>query len=403
MTVLDPFYAELGELAAQARGGLPCEESRLGQDVATKADNALQVRWVRDALANPPPEPPVLIEGMLRAGELCVIGAARGIGKSWLVGNMATLLDRGEGYLFGQLRIMKPCKVLIVQGEIDEWESWRRWCVLTNSDGAPLGVAETFDRVRVRTTRHRSTSSASIEGTYSSASDEWTDALLDPRLEAAIGEHGFEVLLIDPWAVFYSGAENSNDEVEAALDKLRDLAMRYRVAVVIMHHVGKGVDVREPEDLWRGASRLADWASTRITLMPHFTAKQAKGQGMTRQQARRYVDVLFLRRSTPTPDFSMVLDPETCWWSRWAAPSEVAAGRRIQLSVDDVVEACRKDGGSWPSARAAAESLGISPTTAAPHLAAAVQAGALKTAKGAHNATIYRLPSGLSLVEGGAA
>jgi hypothetical protein len=312
---------------------------------------------------------------------------------------MATLLARGEGRLFGQLRIVKPCQVLIVQGENDEWESWRRWCVLTGSDGAPDGIAETFDRVRVRTTKRRSTTVSSFDGGRTTESDEWIDAVMDARLEATIAAYGFDVLIIDPWAVFYSGGENSNDEVEAALDKLRDLAMRHHVAVVILHHFGKGTDVREPEDLWRGASRLADWASTRVTLRPHYTASQVKKQGMTREQARRYVDVFFLRRSLPTPDFSMVLDPETCWWSRWLASLE-EGGQRINISVEDIVEACRRAGGSWSSTVVAAAALDVSPGKARDLLRNAVGSGHLNGRPGPHGAIVYTLPDQVA-AEGG--
>ena len=80
---------------------------------------------------------------------------------------------------------------------------------------------------------------------------------------------------------------------------------------------------------------------------------------MTREQARRYVDVLFLRRSTPTPDFSMVLDPETCWWSCWVSSPEENS-QKIKLSVKDIVDACRRAGGAWPSNVAAAAALGVS-------------------------------------------
>jgi hypothetical protein len=362
---------------------------------APTSPSTLTVRWARDAVAHPPPEPEEVIEGMLRLGELCVIGGPRAIGKSWAASNAGVLAARGTGYLFGQLRIVRAARVLIAQGEVDEWESFRRWAMLTGDEGPPDGVAETFDRWRIRTTRHRSSSSfgSKADGVQSHQSREWIDAVLDGRLEATIVEHGFEILVIDPWAVYFAGAENSNDEVEAALDKLRDLAMRYRLAIVIFHHIGKSTDVREPEDLWRGASRLADWASTRVTLLPHYTDKQAADQGMTREQARRYVDVRFLRRSVPTPDFSMVLDPATGWWSRWVAPQEAADSRRIHLDVPDIVDGLRKAGGAWSSQRKAADDLGLAQETARKLLASAMRAGAIEAVKGERGATIYRLPA----------
>ena len=262
--------------------------------------------------------------------------------------------------------------------------------MLTGADGPPPGVAESFDRWRLRIVKQRT--SARDEGGASGWSEEWHDAALDPRLEATIAHERFGVLIIDPWAVFFAGNENSNDETEAALDKLRDLAMRYGLAVVILHHLGKGTDAREPEDLWRGASRLADWASTRVTLLPHYTERQAVEQGMTRAQARRYVDVHFLRRSTPTEDFSIVFDPETGWFSRWASPVEAAESRRIHMNPVDVAAACSQSGGSWPSVVTAADALGVSQGTARKLLAGAVRAGLLEPYTGPRGATGHRVP-----------
>ena len=201
---------------------------------------------------------------------------------------------------------------------------------------------------------------------------------MDPRLEATIAEYGFDLLVIDPWAVYYNGGENDNDQAEAALDKFRDLSMRYALAVLILCHLRKAMESRDPEDLWRGASRLADWASTRITLLPHYSDKQAEAQGMTRQQARRYVDVKFLRRSTPTDDFSMVLDYDTGWWQRWVAPAEAADARRTHMNVPDIVAALAKAGGHWPSIRKAAGDLGVSQATASGLLRQATATGAVQ-------------------------
>jgi RecA-family ATPase len=125
--------------------------------------------------------------------------------------------------------------------------------------------------------------------------------VLDPRFEDVIAEGGYDLVGLDPWATFYTGSENSNDEVEAALDKLRDLSIQYGPAIWLNHHFSqRGVsDKIDPEDAWRGASRLADWATTRITLTPHFTPRQAQKRGLSRIEARRYMDVRFLTRGAP--------------------------------------------------------------------------------------------------------
>lgn len=327
------------------------------EDAEPERPRVLSLRWVTDAYAAPPAEPRTLVDGMLRAGELCVLGAPRALGKSWFAMNLAVLLGRGEGKVGGQLTVHWPCKVLYAQGELDEWESFDRWTKLCGAR-AVEGVAESFDRWRLRVVRRRSMSSGRDgEGNWSE-SDEYVEAVLDGRLEATVVANDIDVLIIDPWAVYFAGAENSNDEVEAGLDKLRLLAMTHGLAVVILHHLGKGTDAREPEDLWRGASRLADWASTRITMLPHYTETQARDQGMTRRQARRYVDLRFLRRSKPTDDFSMNLNDDG-WWKWWASPQDFADSRRVHIEPIDVGTACAEAGG-WEGMAAVRAALQIS-------------------------------------------
>jgi hypothetical protein len=348
----------------------------------------LTVRSVGEALASPPVEPEELVRGMLRRSELLVLGAPRGIGKSLAAAQLAWLLRNGHGRFLGALPIVRSARVLIAQGELDQWGTYARWRKLTGDEPGRNDVLESFDRWRIRVVKMRT--SRRDDGGSDTA--EFLDAILDPKVEATIVEHKIDVLIIDPWAVFYAGAENSNDEVEAALDKLRDLAMRTGCAIVILHHLSKALDVREPEDAWRGASRLADWASTRVTFLPHYSEPKAKEQGMTRQQARRYVDVKFLRRAEPTDDFSIALNPETLWWERWNAPEDAAADRRIKLNPVDVADRLRATTtGEWPSVRAAADDLGLSQDPASRLLKQAARAGLIEPFEGPRNAQGYRL------------
>lgn len=366
--------------------GRPLQQLKtVAESVERDSAEPLSIRWVDEAVKAPPAEPPVLVEGLMRVGELMVVGAPRAIGKSWLAMNLAALLGRGEGMFLGSLKVVEQARTLIAQGEIDEWNTSDRWRMLTGSDGPPPGVAETFDRWRVRIVQRAATRDG--------ATDRWYDAILDGRLEQTVIEHKFRVLIIDPWAVYFAGSENSNEETEAALDKLRALAMRHGLAVTIMHHLGKGTEARDPEDLWRGASRLADWASTRVTLLPHYTDRQAEKMGMSRRQSRRYLDVRFLRRSAPTDDFSIVLDPSSGWWDRWRAPEEVAESRRMMLDPMDVEDACRAAGGEWSSVRAAAESLGVAQATAKRLVSQAVLRGVLEECEGFRGGKGYRLPA----------
>lgn len=358
------------------------EEARRGGKIA-----AIDLVWGEPE--TPPQPQPVLIHGMLRAGELCVIAAPRGIGKTFFTYNLAKLLASGTGKLMGTLAVERPARVLLCQGELEEWQSHARWQMI---GGKPVNVAETWAPWRIRVQRHRRPNS---DGGW----DEWTDAQVDEGLEQAIVDHGVEVLVIDPWRTYYAGSENSNDEVEQALTALTAMARRTGIALVIVHHISGKTDpsrVIEPEDLWRGATRLPDWASTRVTILPHYSAKAAEEAGLSRNAARRHVDVHFLRRAEPTDDFCAVLNGETGWWERWEGGVPGAGhgrGKSGQATgsgalggpgLPDVaehyvwlVERCASDGGDWTSLKQACAAIGKGSDSTSKLLTMAVRHGLL--------------------------
>jgi AAA domain len=344
---------------------------------------------VQQAGARPDGKRPIsLVDGLAEAGESVVLGAGRATGKSWWAMDLARLLALGHGRFIGTLTVQRPAKVLYCHGELDPWGAYDRWERLNGGEPLPPLLLETFERWRIRVVHQRVTSGPTM-------TTEFHEAVLDGRIETTIAALAVEVLILDPWAVYYAGRENSNDEAEAALDKLRDLQLRHGLTVVVLHHFGNTNDARDPEDLWRGASRLADWASTRVTLRPHYTDKQARDQGMNRHQARRFADVTILRRSAaPTDDFSVAWNPQTGQWERWRSPQVAADEQRTSLHPVDVAGKCPPDG--WPSMRAAAAALNISPTTASHLLEQATAAGLIQEYVGPRGARGFRLSSRLS-------
>ncbi len=342
--------------------------------------------WVADTLDDPPPEPPVLVEGMLRAGELCVVGAPRAVGKSWFMANLAVLVSWGAGSLMGKLPIRRRSTVLYCNWELDPWASAGRWRMLLG-DRQPGPIAEVFEPWRLQVRRVRNTSA----GETGTRTEEWFEGILDPAVEAVVASHGIGVLILDPWASFFAGDENSNDQVEAGLSQLRALALRHGTAIVIVHHLSKSKDARDPEDLWRGASRLADWASTRVTLLPHFTEREAKRAGLSPVEARRHIDVRFLRRHEPTEPFSAVLGSDG-WWRAWQPGDGVRPVGRMTPS--DVAEACRRSGGRWGSVSEARTALGVGKESVSALLSETVEAGLLVQEPGKGSAKAYRVRGG---------
>ncbi|HVB27678.1 MAG TPA: AAA family ATPase [Mycobacteriales bacterium] len=326
------------------------------------------LHWVHEVLDDPPPEPPMLIDNLMRAGELVVIAGPRGVSKSRLIYNLAGHLGFGDGAFLDCLAVHRQARPLILQGELDPWASARRWGSQLGSD-RPQGIAETFEPVRLRVREVRQTK----PGVGGSRTEMFHEGELDPRVEAWIAEHGFDVLILDPWATFYVGDENSNDQTEAALSQLRALALKHGTAIVIVHHLGKANDYRDPEDLWRGASRLADWASTRVTMLPHYSPKAAADAGLTLQEARQFIDLHFLRRHEPLDDFSVHVD-EAGVFSLWRPPDRAESAFVGRISPDDVARACAEESG-FSSIKAAARALGCSGDRAREALDRAVAAG----------------------------
>jgi hypothetical protein len=293
----------------------------------------------------------------------------------------------GDGYLFGALQEKQAAPVLICHGETPQWMAAQRWRMLFPG-APPPNIAETFERfgigaVKVRR-QFRSPDGSQLWW------EESCEGRLDDRLRRTVMEHHIGLVVIDPWATFYTGAENSNDEVEAAVAMLRRLAEETGAAIVVIHHLGKAQEGRDPEDLWRGASRLADAASTRVTLLPRFTTNEARERGLSPEEARRYARVRFLRREEPTPGFTAYLGHDG-WWTRIEEAAVGPANDARRLFVDDVVMALQLDGGEWPSLRAAVAALGRTPLEVGQALARAKAAGEIREVEGPGGARRFLL------------
>lgn len=319
----------------------------------------IEVRSIADAIADTRPEPPELVAGLIRQGEATVIGAPRGIGKSFLGMQLALMLAAGQGHLFGRHRIMRARNVLYCHGELDHFSARRRWARMltsphwldttTGDRTPPDGLKETFVQWRIDLRKIRTTR----QGAAGTVTTEQSVATIDPRLEARIVADGTDVLILDPWKSYHGGSENSNDDTEAVLAELRRLQLTYDVTVIIIHHIGKNTIVREPEDLWRGASRLADWTSNRVTLTEHYTPVRAAEAGMSRKQARRFLDVVYLRRGAPVDDHSTRRDDDG-WWHDWTDGTPETP----KVTGRDLIDALAEHG-PFKSKKEARDYLGI--------------------------------------------
>lgn len=344
--------------------------------------------WADDD-TNEPPEADAIVPNLVSRGDFTVLGAPRALGKTWATMQLATLTTRGEGRMFGSehMKITRPSRVVYLQGELGRRGSFDRWRLATN--GQPPHVAEIFERLQVKVTSTRVTS---VENGITLA-DEYQRAIIDHRLEPLLTELGADLLIIDPWATYYSGEENSNDATEAAIDALTQMIRRVGCAGWIVHHISAKTShgsYAEPEDMWRGASRLADAVATRVTMLPHYTPTRAKEEGMDRFEARRYADVHVMQRNgAPIP--ILHAKREGFWWESWEPTDEERPlGRPPRIADIDIVHAIRALGGEGNTAQIAGR-LDVARPTVTRHMDRLLAVGAVETRDGPRGSKLYRL------------
>lgn len=343
---------------------------------------------VGDLLANPPELVPDLVSGLIRRGSTTVVAAPRNFGKSWLASNLAYLVGCGQGKLFGRFPVDGPAMpVVVAQGEMGQRQAFERWSALRAAADPDLymvlpeaQIMEDFTTWRVGVSQV-SITSRGLDG--KKVETTWEPRLAE-HVDRVVREVGAGLLIVDPWAVYYTGEENSNDQTEAALGALRKLSEDTGAAVVIFHHLGKSTEGRDAADQWRGASRLGDWPATRITLMPHYTPKGAEDAGLDLMEARHFADVEVLRRDGPGCVFS-AQRTLAGWWKSWE-PEQPAPG----ATTDDVMVALLDAPGQrWESFTEARTALGVSESKARTLLTQAVEDGDLARVRGKNGTTAY--------------
>lgn len=349
----------------------------------------VDIYWTDEVAADPPDPIDELVTNLVGIGEVTVFGAPRAMGKTWATMGLAADIAAGHGHAFGsdKFRVTRPGRVMYLQGELGLSASHVRWSLATSND-VPR-IAEVFERLRVKTTNRRITMTA--DGVT------WTDeesvAVVDDRLEPMLAELGADLLVIDPWATYFAGNENSNDEVEAAIDAITQMARRVGCAVWIVHHITAKAshgNLAEPEDLWRGASRLADAVSTRVTMLPHYTPAKARELGLDRFQARTYGDLHVLQRNGP-PVPVVHCHLEQFRWQHWE-PTITDGGRPTDVRDEDVVRVIRAAGGQIGSKRELLRALDVQSSNAADRcLDRLTQLGVVETGVGRRGATTYRV------------
>lgn len=286
-----------------------------------------------DFVAVQRPEPPQIVRGVLRAGQIAMLSASSKAGKSWaLLASAFAVATGGEWLGWKTAR----GRVLYVNSELTDYDLESRLNRLADAlglDGLPDGLDVWHLRGQAMT----------FSG-------------LLPEILRRQQEHGpYSLLLPDPLYRFGQGRDECDNGVQAVtMGELGELAEQTSAAVLVAHHFSKGPQSgKDHLDRASGAGMFARAPDSILTLTAHEESDCYTLETTCRSFARP--EPVVVRWEYPLWTVAGELDPERL---------KRQPGRGARFTPMQIVELLPADGlthGDW-RAKATAE-LGCSPST----------------------------------------
>ncbi|MDW9823478.1 AAA family ATPase [Sinorhizobium meliloti] len=221
----------------------------------------------RDGKTIPPR--PWIMRGLILRKQITSIIAAGGAGKS--IFGLCVALHLAAGISFGPFKTVHgPKRVAILTVEEDDDEIDRRLAAIAKHFG--FGKDESDRVFIVEIDDPPLLAQVDKRGVIHA-----TDKLR--RLEWELGQHGVDVLILDPFIELWSGAENDNGQVKAAVAVIRGVIRRLDAGCLLMHHVKKGLVTPGDIDAGRGAGALGGIVRLAHTIT-NMTADAAASLGV---------------------------------------------------------------------------------------------------------------------------
>jgi hypothetical protein len=214
-------------------------------------------------LVIPPKE--IIVEDWLKEGEVGYLYAFRGVGKTWMVLEFAVSIALGRD--FGPWKVLKPCPVLYVDGEMAYQDIRER--ILSLVGEVPENLSILNHEVLFHATGR----------TMNFAEPAQQQELL--RLAVA---QGIKVHLFDNISCLFTGVdEDKSREWERVKPWLLDMR-RHRISPVLVHHTGydlthmRGTSSREDAASWvmRLDSKKDDFETLGANFISRFTKYRGK-------------------------------------------------------------------------------------------------------------------------------
>jgi hypothetical protein len=108
------------------------------------------------------------------------------------------------------------------------------------------------------------------------------------KIEQAVIDHKIDLISLDPFVKSHGVEENGNNGIDAVMQVLTDIAVKYDVAIDVPHHAAKGTADPGNANRGRGASAMKDAARLVYTLSP-MTPEEAVAFNLPEEERRRLV------------------------------------------------------------------------------------------------------------------
>lgn len=208
----------------------------------------LIVESFADLVSQDFPPQKFLVDGLIPAGQLVMLGGRGKAGKSWLVLQLIAAVDRGGQFLG---RATSSGRVLYLALEDGRRRMNQRPHVMKWTPSARVDIGFKIDKF-----------------------DSGGQGLAHVR--DAIGTAGYDLVVIDTLVKTLSASadENNNPQMAAICNDLADMAHDSGACILIVHHTSKQV-VENPFDALRGASAIRDAYDVGMMLVRKHGEKEA--------------------------------------------------------------------------------------------------------------------------------
>ena len=240
-----------------------------------------------------PPERPEVIEGFMPQGQVCILGAKGGVGKSMLCIQLCLALAGGDGIgdFFG-LNTKNEGKVMLLSGEDSKDIIQNR---IQNILETYDKTSDTRGKIDVKKAAPnlliKDLSSQSFNLTHTTEQSKSNavvnDAAVSTIIETVNKAGDVSLIVIDTYSQFNGGAENSNDDASNFITACSIIAEETGASVLVLAHMRKGGG-NSADDV-AGGGRLIDNARWAATLSPYLDEKDYDSLEMDEQEALKHI------------------------------------------------------------------------------------------------------------------